>query len=231
MRPSVRAHVPQKQARHLFVVVPGGASWRKDRDKRVASLQASKRTPEARARQTEINNQRWADPAQHERLAEWNRGRWADPSIKAALSQAIAGAWTPARRRAFSALRANQWANDPSYYEPTVAGIRRSKGSPEARALFSALLKARWQDPVWRQRWADGTRRRMNKPEERKKFSDLKRAWWRRNGFQFNPRLRRRFSPRRVHVRGRPYISLITGPDPFQAQREAAIPQSRKGKL
>jgi len=209
-------------------------AWQNDPEKRLASLRAAKRTPEARAKQTEANHRRWAQPGQRERLATWNRQRWADPDIKAQLSAAIRAGWDEDRRAAFGDFRRRQWAENPAYRAATTAGIRKALGSPEHRAMFSRLLRARWQDPAWRERWAEGTRRRMCKPENRKKFSDLKRAWWQRKKM---PAAAVQLYDRTVKLplpampKRQPFVGLITGPDPFRAQRTQAILNARKGRL
>lgn len=153
-------------------------AWLNNPGKRIASIQLARRTPESRALSTATNNARWNRPGARDKLSEWNKKRWANPWIKRMLSGAISKAWTPEKRAQFSDIRREEWARDATYRAATVAGIRRSKQSPQARAQFSLLLKTRWQDPVWRARWTEGTRRRMSQPEERQKFSvNMKRRW------------------------------------------------------
>ena len=174
-------------------------AWKRDPDKRIASIRATKRTPEHRARMVEVNHQRWARPGEREKLSELNRQRWADPDIKIAWGRSISAAWDDNRRAAYSAFRAQQWAEDPAFRAAVTAGVRRSHGSPEYRALFSRLLRDRWQDPAWRERWSAGIKRHMNKPETRAKLSAVAKArWakWRTARFGVDPGPPpRRFSP------------------------------------
>ena len=139
-------------------------AWKKDPEKRGASIAAQKRSPAGRAQAIETNRIRWARAGERAKLAERNRLRWADPATAAAQGAAIRAAWTPERRAKLSAARTRQWAEDDAYRAATVAGIRRCKGSPEARAKFSALLRARWQDPQWRNRWLTGIARAASDP-------------------------------------------------------------------
>lgn len=154
--------------------------WRnpETRQRMRRAISASKRTPEALAITAETNRRRWARPGEREKLAERNRRMWADSTTRKILGALIRGSWTKAARESFSLLRKRQWRHDRSYRERTIAGIRRSKQSAEARALFSALLRDRWKDPAWREKWAAGMRRRMAKPEERQKASAALKRWW-----------------------------------------------------
>ena len=74
--------------------------WKKNPDKRIASIKAALTTPESRARSTEINNRRWAIPGARAKLSAWNRDRWADPATAAALGL-HPGLVDPERRAAF----------------------------------------------------------------------------------------------------------------------------------
>ena len=145
--------------------------WRRDPEKRIANIGAAARAPRRRARTIEVNRQRWARPGEREKLSERNRDRWADPETRVALGRAISAGWTAEKRASYSAFRTRQWAEDTAFREAVTAGVRRSHRSPEYRALFSRLLKARWQDPAWRAKWQAGMRRRMRRPEERARMS------------------------------------------------------------
>ena len=152
--------------------------WKSNRDDRIASITAQKRTPEGRAASVETNRKRWSRPGEREKLAEYNRRRWAQPEIKFALSAAIRDGWTLERRAEFAAFRARQWAEDEAYRAKNVAAIRAAKSTPEARAKFSALLTARWRDPKSRAVYVAAMQRRVADPVERRKFSvAMKRRW------------------------------------------------------
>jgi len=77
-------------------------------------------------------------------------------------------------------MRTEQWAHDRIYRERTVAGIRRSKGSPEARARFSKLLTERWNDSVMRAKYTAANAARNN-PEHRERNRVRMLARWRDN--------------------------------------------------
>lgn len=131
-------------------------AWKdpESRSRRVASITAQKRSPAARDFQRRLNAERWSRPGERQKLAEWNRQRWADPATKKMLSEAIQRAQgSPDQRAHYSRLRRRQWATDTIYRERTVAGIRRAKRTSEARRLFSALMRARWRDPIWREKY------------------------------------------------------------------------------
>jgi hypothetical protein len=153
-------------------------AWKTNPGKRLASIKKARTTPESRARSTEVNHRRWAKPGERAKLSEWNRQRWADPAIADALTAAIIEGWTTDRRRTFSEVRTRQWAEDEAYRAATVAGIRRDKRSPEKRALFSALLRARWQIPEWREMWLVSMDKRMADPAQRAKFSAIALRRW-----------------------------------------------------
>jgi hypothetical protein len=131
-------------------------SWSNPETKanRMAPMIAAKRTPEARARQSEENNRRWADPARREKMARQSRERWADPAMRAKMSAAIQAVNGSAKERArHSELRKALWA-DPTYREKASAAMRAAKQRPEARQRFSEALKRRWADPEQRAKLA-----------------------------------------------------------------------------
>jgi hypothetical protein len=152
--------------------------WRHNRDQRIASIKATLGSPKQRARISALNLFRWAKPGAREKLSAWNRERWSDERVRAELSRAIAEAWTPEHRAGMAAIRTEEWRTDRHYREATIAGIRRSKRTPEARALFSALLKRRWQDPVWREKWIAGFTKARNRPETKAKQVAFRKFWW-----------------------------------------------------
>ena len=252
---------PKSKRRTCSRSCAAAAAWKNDPGRRIASIKIARRTPESRAMSTAANNLRWSRPGEREKLAEWNRKRWADGRVKRRLSRAISRSWTPERRAQASEIRRLEWAHDAAYRAATVAGIRRSKSSPEARALFSELLRARWQDSVWREKWTEGMRRRMSRPEERARFSALmKRRWedpaWRERiaailaaararGAGSGPRLRKHLQqaaiPKReieaiivaaAPVTKRPFSMLaMRGPDPMRALREEQALQAGRGRV
>lgn len=133
-------------------------SWETSGSRSVAISQAQKRR---RAELIAQNHRRWARPGEREKLSERNRQMWRDPEMRTKLAAAIS-ADHQANRKLYADIRRTLW-RDPEYRRRAAAAIAASKGTPEARALFSALLRERWQDPVWREKWLAATRRRYRK--------------------------------------------------------------------
>ena len=107
-----------------------------------------------------------AGPARAERakLAERNRLRWADPATAAARGL-LSG--RPGRPNAGPNYQPPGRASGPRTMPTGPLRWRASdaaREAPEARAKFSALLRARWQDPQWRNRWLTGIARAASDP-------------------------------------------------------------------
>lgn len=153
-------------------------SWKTNTEKRRRSITAARSTPEARARQVERNNERWAQPGEREKLAERSRKMWAKPRTRAKLSKAIKQAQNdPSRRAQASVVRTILWRDD-EYRAKVIEGVRRSHTTPEARAKFSRLLTERWNDPAIRARMSAGIKIDKNRPEVKAHSSTYMRERW-----------------------------------------------------
>jgi hypothetical protein len=115
-------------------------SWKNEgtKEARVNSIKIERRTPEARARATRINNERWSRPGEREKLSKQNRERWADPEQNLKQSVAIAKAQrSPERRKAQSEAISKRW-NDPGGREKLVMGRHKVLQDPDTRAKHIA---------------------------------------------------------------------------------------------
>lgn len=128
--------------------------WResKDREARVQLLREAHRTPESRAKKTEVNRRRWADPKQHERLSEWNKRRWADPYTNAAQAVAIQKVRLQPEKRRIASERIKARWDDPAGREKLIEGMHRAHNTPEHKAKLSKLMSERWKDPIMREK-------------------------------------------------------------------------------
>lgn len=128
-----------------------------------------KASPETRAKLSAERRRRFADPAVRQRLSDTLKGMFADPDVRAKRSKARAeeGRDPEIQRKKSEAMRryyadpenraktgrsslGRVWSDD--HRAKLSASIKLSTSTPEARAARSARMKARWADPVERER-------------------------------------------------------------------------------
>lgn len=120
----------------------------------------TKRRPESRARQTEINNRRWADPDQHAKMSEANKKRWADPVTRMVFSVEHQRRMSTPEAKARQSARMKANLADPEWHAKHAAAVKRGKNTPEFKAKHRELMKARWADPVMREKYTAANRAR-----------------------------------------------------------------------
>lgn len=117
-------------------------AWHTNPEKRIAGISESKQRPEAQAILARRNEERWADPAEHEKLSRENRERWAAGQPERAAS--IRGAWTPELRAHLSAIKKDLWAEKSAeerrrHVEPALRA--RAEGGGDGAVACKTLAK------------------------------------------------------------------------------------------
>jgi hypothetical protein len=119
-----------------------------ERERRLAGVIDKSRSPEGRAKRSEVAQARFADPAMREEQSRRSKEMWSDPRRAAVLRTKLQAASSdPDRRKAMSERRKRDW-QDPAYREKLVGAHREVAKTPEYRARRSAVSKALWADPV-----------------------------------------------------------------------------------
>lgn len=108
-------------------------------------------------------------PAFRERQREIATAQWQDPEFRAKQD----ATWNEARRISASDKSQTNW-QDPAIRTRRIAGIKQTLTSPEMRALWRSVGKAKWEDPAYRAH-LDQLR---NTPEFRANMSTTITAKW-----------------------------------------------------
>lgn len=114
---------------------------------------------EQRNRRTEINNQRWSDPAARQALSERNKQRFTDPEAVEKVRQSNRVAWS-----------------DPTRIADHKARMAAIAANPEHQAKRSAAQVARWADPEKRRRQSEIFKNRVFNESHKEKIRQSIRA-------------------------------------------------------
>jgi hypothetical protein len=114
---------------------------------------------EQRNRRTEINNQRWSNPAARQALSEKNKQRFTDPKAVEKVRQSNRAAWS-----------------DPARIAEHKARMAAIATDPEHRARRSAAQVARWANPEKRRRHSERFKNRIFSEDHKEKIRQSIRA-------------------------------------------------------
>lgn len=118
---------------------PGCANIAKDA---AAPTRGLKHSEEAKAKMSEVQKARWADPEARKKQSEVSKARWADPE---------------ARKKASEAFKA-RWA-DPEHRKKAREVSKARWSCPEARKKHSEAAKAQWSCPEARKKASEARMR------------------------------------------------------------------------
>ena len=131
------------------------------RAKMMASIRASRQTPEYRAKLSKSICEKWKDPSYRERVSSTLRRRYADEGVRSKMVASLKLAWSdPAKRAEQSARMQTVMARSDvrarylaARYSPEYAArIAATVSKPEVKARHSASMKKAWANTDLRER-------------------------------------------------------------------------------